>query len=86
MLNLARLEAYLANHIEGFKGPLSAESFAQGQSNPTYLLTTPNARYVLRRQPDGPLLKSAHAVDRKRQVQSALWETDAPVARVLHLC
>lgn len=86
MLNLAKLEAYLANHIVGFQGPLSAESFAQGQSNPTYLLTTPNARYVLRKQPDGPLLKSAHAVDREFRVQSALWETDVPVARVLHLC
>jgi len=41
---------------------------------------------VLRRQPPGELLKSAHAVDREYRVIKALQNTDVPVARVNHLC
>ncbi|MEL6522204.1 MAG: phosphotransferase [Pseudomonadota bacterium] len=85
-LNWDRLDRYLARHVPGYAGPLEANAFAAGQSNPTYLLTTPNARYVLRKKPPGALLKSAHAVDREYKVQRALVDTDVPVARVLHLC
>lgn len=86
MFNLAILETYLAEHIDGFCGPLDASAFSEGQSNPTYLLTTPERKYVLRKKPPGTLLKSAHAVDREYRVQRALWATDVPVARMLHLC
>jgi aminoglycoside phosphotransferase (APT) family kinase protein len=41
---------------------------------------------VLRRQPPGKLLKSAHAVDREYRVLAALANTDVPVAKVYHLC
>jgi aminoglycoside phosphotransferase (APT) family kinase protein len=41
---------------------------------------------VLRRQPPGKLLKSAHAVDREYRVLAALADTDVPVAKVYHLC
>lgn len=86
MLNLARLEPYLAAHLDGFAGPITVRAFAEGQSNPTFLLATRGAKYVLRKKPDGELLKSAHAVDREYRVQKALLDTDVPVARVLHLC
>lgn len=86
-LNLERLNAYLATHLEGFQGPLSgAEKFEHGQSNPTFLLESPGGRYVLRRKPPGQLLKSAHAVDREFRVMQALQETDVPVPRVYLLC
>ena len=49
----ARLEAFLTGRIEGFRGPLTVEQFKGGQSNPTYLLDTPTARYVLRAQAPG---------------------------------
>ena len=53
--------------------PLKVEQFRGGQSNPTFLLTgADGARYVLRKQPAGPLLPSAHAVDREFRVISAL--------------
>ena len=86
MFDLGRLEAYLAAHVPGFQGPVEVRAFDEGQSNPTFLLTTPGARYVLRKKPPGVLLKSAHAVDREYRVQAALWGRGVPVARVLHLC
>jgi len=85
-LDLAKLEQYLKDHVPGFEGPLTAEKFSGGQSNPTFLLQTPKARYVLRRQPPGELLKSAHAVDREFRVLAALSGTAVPVAKPYHLC
>ena len=85
-IDVARLEAYLAAHLPGFQGPLTVRQFEGGQSNPTYLLQTPGARYVLRRKPPGVLLPSAHAVDREHRVMSALGAAGFPVARARHLC
>ncbi|MGE0844650.1 MAG: phosphotransferase family protein [Flavobacteriaceae bacterium] len=81
-----RLERYLEGRIEGFRGPLQVSQFKGGQSNPTYLLTTPERAYVLRRKPPGRLLPSAHAVDREFRVISALHEAAFPVARPWLLC
>ena len=77
---------WLSQNLEGFAGPVSAEKFAGGQSNPTFRLITPTARYVLRRKPPGQLLKSAHAVDREFRVQRALAGSDVPVAKMHVLC
>jgi aminoglycoside phosphotransferase (APT) family kinase protein len=85
-LDLAAVEGWLSQHLPGFAGPLSAEKFAGGQSNPTFRLDTPSRAYVLRRKPPGTLLKSAHAVDREFRVQKALAATDVPVARMHVLC
>jgi aminoglycoside phosphotransferase (APT) family kinase protein len=82
----ARLARYLAGTVKGFSGPMSVEQFEGGQSNPTYLLTTPDAKYVLRRKPAGVLLKSAHAVDREYRVTRALFEAGLPVPEPLVLC
>lgn len=85
-LDIAALARYLQDHVPGFEGPVTAEKFSGGQSNPTFLLRTPTARYVLRRQPPGELLKSAHAVDREFRILTALSGTAVPVARPYHLC
>lgn len=85
-LDTQKLTTYLESVIEGFRGPMTAGKFAGGQSNPTYLLDAASGRYVLRRQPPGELLKSAHAVDREYRVLKALRDTDVPVARAWHLC
>lgn len=85
-IDSARLETYLADHIEGFAGPLTISQFKGGQSNPTYLLDTPDAKYVLRRKPPGKLLPSAHAVDREFRVINALRNSYVPVPYVYHLC
>jgi len=80
------LASYLEANVEGFKGPLSATKFAGGQSNPTFKIDAESGSYVLRRQPPGKLLKSAHAVDREYRVMQALRDSDVPVPRVFHLC
>ena len=81
-----KLEDYLAKNIEGFERPLKVAQFKGGQSNPTYALTTPNKKYVLRRKPPGKLLPSAHAVDREYKVITALGKTDFPVPQSYLLC
>jgi len=84
--DVARLEEYMASHVESFRGPLTVAEFKGGQSNPTYLLEGSSDRYVLRRKPPGKLLKSAHAVDREFRVISALYGADFPVPRPYTLC
>ena len=86
MLDEAVLAQYLEANVSGFRGPLSATKFAGGQSNPTFRIDAESGTYVLRRQPPGKLLKSAHAVDREYRVLAALRDTDVPVAKVYHLC
>lgn len=85
-IDLAKLSDYLAEHIGGFQGPIELEKFAGGQSNPTFKVTATSGIYVLRRQPPGKLLKSAHAVDREFKVLNALKDSPVPVAKVYHLC
>jgi len=85
-LPLDCLEAWLGDHVEGFRGPVTAERFAGGQSNPSYRLDAASGPYVLRRKPPGPLLPSAHAVDREFRVMAALADTPVPVPRVHALC
>src|SRR5207253_9439875 len=82
----APLEAWMVDHVEGYRGPLAVEQFGGGQSNPTYRLTAASGRYVLRRKPPGKLLASAHAVDREYRVLSALHRQGFPVAAPLAYC
>ena len=85
-LDEGRLTAWMEANVEAFEGPLTQGKFKGGQSNPTYKLSTRNKNYVLRRKPFGPLLPSAHAVDREFKVQSGLYKTGFPVARQFGLC
>lgn len=85
-LDLTVIGPYLEQHVNGFEGLRRAEKFSDGQSNPTFLLTADSGQYVLRKQPPGVLLKSAHAVDREFRVIKALQDTDVPVPAVHHLC
>jgi aminoglycoside phosphotransferase (APT) family kinase protein len=82
----ARLEEWMRDNVEGYRGPLTVSQFKGGQSNPTYRLDTPDRAYVLRRKPFGKLLPSAHAVDREYRVITALHATGFPVARSYGLC
>lgn len=84
---ISELTPYFEAHVPGFKGPITGvQKTAQGQSNPTFIFTSASGKYVLRRKPEGELLKSAHAVDREYRVIAALAGTDVPVPRALHLC
>lgn len=83
--DIARIERWLDVNV-GVQGVIKASKFANGQSNPTYLLEVGDDRLVLRRKPAGVLLKSAHAVEREFRVQRALESADVPVARMRALC
>jgi aminoglycoside phosphotransferase (APT) family kinase protein len=80
------LARWMSANVDGYEGPMRVLQFSNGQSNPTYLIATPSRSYVLRRQPSGPLLKGAHAVDREARVQTALLQTNVPVPRVYGVC
>ncbi|MCQ8184875.1 phosphotransferase family protein [Parvularcula maris] len=69
--------------VPGLSSGVEVRKFKGGQSNPTYLLTTSEGRYVLRRKPPGKLLGSAHAVDREARVMAALENTPVPVPKIL---
>lgn len=81
----ADLQRYLQEHVVDFGALDSVDKFSDGQSNPTYLITSGTSKYVLRAKPPGKLLKSAHAVDREFRVMQALADTDVPVPKMLHL-
>jgi aminoglycoside phosphotransferase (APT) family kinase protein len=82
----ARLDEWMRDNVEDYRGPLTVSQFKGGQSNPTYRLDTPGRSYVLRRKPFGKLLPSAHAVDREYRVITALHGAGFPVARSYGLC
>ena len=85
-LDESRLGAWLAAHVAGFEGLTSVGKFAGGQSNPTYRIDAASGAYVLRRKPFGPLLPSAHAVEREYRLIAALHPTGFPVPRAYGLC
>jgi aminoglycoside phosphotransferase (APT) family kinase protein len=74
-----RLDAFLRSTIAGLEGGITLQSIAGGQSNPTFFVSYANRRLVLRKQPPGALLPSAHAVDREYRIMTALAATDVPV-------
>jgi aminoglycoside phosphotransferase (APT) family kinase protein len=82
----AALARHLRAHLPDFRGDLVVRQFQGGQSNPTFHLRVGDREYVLRKQPPGKLLPSAHAVDREYRVIRALAETEVPVPRVYLLC
>jgi aminoglycoside phosphotransferase (APT) family kinase protein len=70
----ANLFAFLDKRLPGFadRDLVEVTQFSGGQSNPTYCLSTPAGRYVMRKKPAGNLLPSAHAIDREYRIISAL--------------
>jgi aminoglycoside phosphotransferase (APT) family kinase protein len=65
---------------------MALERIGGGQSNPTFFVDYGNRRLVLRKQPAGEILPSAHAVDREYRVMKALGSTDVPVPPALLFC
>ncbi len=75
----SRLETFLHDRVPGLNGPMRLTLVAGGQSNPTYFACFPGRDLVVRKQPSGRLLPSAHAVDREFRIMSALAATAVPV-------
>ena len=80
------LRRVLAPRLPGMDGAIEAVKFKGGQSNPTYRLEGPGARYVLRRKPPGALVATAHQIDREYRVIAALHAAGIPVPRPWFYC
>ncbi len=80
------LQNYLRGAVAHLEGEMHLERIDGGQSNPTYFVTFDNRRLVLRKQPPGDLLPSAHAIDREFRVISALAGTAVPVPPAVLFC
>ncbi len=85
-LDEGRLSRWLAGRFPGFGGSIILEKFPGGQSNPTYRAKAGAMSYVLRRKPFGPILPSAHAVEREYRLLSALHPEGFPVPCPILLC
>ena len=48
---MGALASWLEQQLDDFRGPITASRLEGGQSNPTWLLSTPKRGYVLRRKP-----------------------------------
>jgi aminoglycoside phosphotransferase (APT) family kinase protein len=78
-----RLDAWLRANVPGASGPMTLDPIAGGQSNPTFFVSYPGRRLVVRKRPSGPVLPSAHAIDREHRIMKALAGTGVPVPVML---
>lgn len=89
-LDEASLAAWLAERLEGARGPLRVQQFGGGHANLTYLLRFgegPDAReFVLRRPPLGPVAPGAHDMQREYRALSVLWRAFPPAPRAFVYC
>ena len=80
------LSNWMQANVEGFSGTPALSKFEGGQSNQTFRVSSESGKYVLRRKPAGPVLSSAHAVDREFKVLTAMRTAGIPVPKVYALC
>jgi len=81
------LTRYLAGHVPAIRTPIRVRQFRGGQSNPTFLLLDADDRaFVLRKKPPGPILASAHQVEREHRVMQALAGSEVAVPHMHILC
>jgi aminoglycoside phosphotransferase (APT) family kinase protein len=81
-----RLLGWLRDKELDAQGPMRLQRISGGQSNPTFFVDFDDRSYVLRKQPAGPLLPSAHAFDREFRILGALAQTDVPVPAAVAYC
>jgi aminoglycoside phosphotransferase (APT) family kinase protein len=86
LLDLAKLDAFLRPRVDGAAGEMRVERVSGGQSNPTFFVAYDDRQLVLRMQPAGTLLPSAHAVDREYRIIRALAGSAVPVPDALLFC
>src|SRR5262249_40538713 len=85
-IDLTALERYLVANVGGDWRGLSLKQYVGGQSNPTFFVASAGGKAVMRKQPPGRLLPSAHAVGREFRIMHARRDTGVPVPRMLHYC
>ncbi len=86
-IDIERVSAWLADHIDGAVAPFEFTLIVGGRSNLTYTVTDADGvKYVLRRPPTGAVLATAHDMAREHKIISAVGLTDVPVPAALGLC
>ena len=85
-IDFAGVSRFFAERIEGGDAPLDFAMISGGRSNLTYRVTAPGREWVLRRQPLGHVLPTAHDMAREYRVLAALAPTAVPVPRPFALC
>jgi aminoglycoside phosphotransferase (APT) family kinase protein len=71
-LDVARVDAWLRDHVSGLRGTPAVSQYTAGASNWTYRLMYESHDLVLRRPPAGTKAKSAHDMGREYRLQKAL--------------
>jgi aminoglycoside phosphotransferase (APT) family kinase protein len=88
--DVTRLEKWCQTNVADFGTVREIVQISGGVSNPTFFLTTRDGQnhreYVLRKQPPGKLLPSAHQVDREHRIMTALNGSGVPVPCTRALC
>lgn len=85
-LDLDRLRQYLEPVLGSAAAAIQVKQFPGGFSNLTYLLTSGDERWVLRRPPFGSTVKSAHDMSREFTILSALQKVFAYGPVPIHFC
>jgi aminoglycoside phosphotransferase (APT) family kinase protein len=84
--DLVRLDDFLRSVVSVPEGVMHIQRIEGGQSNPTFYVDYGPLHLVLRKQPTGQLLPSAHAIDREFRIQKALAQSDVPVPEMMFYC
>ena len=84
--DIARVDAFVKQHIEGLQGAPTVKQFPGGASNLTYLLSYGQRELVLRRPPRGATARSAHDMLREARVMSALKPSYPYVPAIFARC
>ena len=86
-IDVARVSAWLDEHIAGASSPYTFELIAGGRSNLTFAVVDGNGhRMVLRRPPLAQVLATAPDMAREHRIISAVGRTNVPVPQALGLC
>jgi aminoglycoside phosphotransferase (APT) family kinase protein len=81
-----RLGRWIAEHVPDANGNVEVVQIAGGSSNLTFGVSDGKHDWVLRRPPLRHVLATAHDMGREHKVQSALEQTDVPVAAQVAAC
>ncbi len=86
--DVAKVEAWVDEHVDSLEPPFVWTKLEGGHSNLTYRIDSANGgrSAVIRRPPMGELLPKAHDMGREWSCISALWPTPVPVAEPLAFC
>jgi len=87
-LEFDRLAQFIQANVDGLGDgqPLNAALIPGGRSNLTYTVSSGARTWVLRRQPLGRVLPTAHDMAREYRVLAALAQTPVPVPRPIAYC